>query len=85
MNTVFKALNDPIRREILSLLKESDKTAGELAEFFKIGKPTVSHHLDILRQADLVTSVKQGQFVVYSLSTTVLDEIIKWMYNLHQN
>ena len=84
MNTVFKALNDPIRREILTLLKKGDMTAGEIADHFKIGKPTLSHHLDLLRQADLVSSRKDGQFVVYSLSTTVLDEILQWMYQLSQ-
>ncbi len=84
MNTVFKALNDPIRREILTLLKKGDMTAGEIADHFQIGKPTLSHHLDLLRQADLVSSRKDGQFVVYSLSTTVLDEILQWMYQLSQ-
>ncbi|MBK8621818.1 MAG: winged helix-turn-helix transcriptional regulator [Saprospiraceae bacterium] len=84
MNTVFKALNDPIRREILTLLKKSDLTAGEIADHFQIGKPTLSHHLDLLRQADLVSSRKDGQFVIYSLSTTVLDEILQWMYQLSQ-
>jgi len=84
LNTVFKALNDPIRREILTLLKKSDLTAGEIADHFQIGKPTLSHHLDLLRQADLVSSRKDGQFVIYSLSTTVLDEILQWMYQLSQ-
>ena len=82
MNTIFKALNDPVRREILELLKKRDMTAGEIAEHFNIGKPTISHHLDLLRQADLVASRKQGQYVVYSLTTTVLDEILQWMWNL---
>jgi len=85
LNTVFKALNDPIRREILTLLKKGDMTAGEIADHFQIGKPTISHHLDLLRQADLVSSRKDGQFVVYSLSTTVLDEILQWMYQLSQH
>jgi ArsR family transcriptional regulator, arsenate/arsenite/antimonite-responsive transcriptional repressor len=85
LNTVFKALNDPIRREILTLLKKGDMTAGEIADHFQIGKPTLSHHLDLLRQADLVSSRKDGQFVVYSLSTTVLDEILQWMYQLSQH
>jgi DNA-binding transcriptional ArsR family regulator len=84
LNTVFKALNDPIRREILTLLKKGDMTAGEIADHFQIGKPTLSHHLDLLRQADLVSSRKDGQFVVYSLSTTVLDEILQWIYQLSQ-
>jgi ArsR family transcriptional regulator, arsenate/arsenite/antimonite-responsive transcriptional repressor len=82
MNDVFKALNDPIRREILTLLREKDRTAGEIADAFSVGKPTISHHLDLLRQANLVESVKNGQFVVYSLNTTVLDEIMKWFLEL---
>lgn len=82
MNDVFKALNDPIRRDILSLLRERDRTAGEIAEHFSVGKPTISHHLDLLRQANLVESTKNGQFVVYGLNTTVLDEIMKWFLAL---
>ena len=82
MNSVFKALNDPTRREILQLLQERDMTAGEIAEKFKISWPSVSHHLDLLKQAKLVTSEKDGQYVYYSLNTTVMDEIIKWMLQL---
>ena len=82
MNTLFKALNDPIRREILELLKEKDMSAGDIADHFKIGKPTISHHLDLLRQAELVTSEKQGQFIIYSINTTVLDEILQWIYQI---
>lgn len=78
MNLLFKALNDGTRREILELLKDSDKTAGEIADCFHISKPSISHHLDLLRQAGLVESVKQGQFIYYSLNTTVVDEIAKW-------
>lgn len=85
MNIVFKALNDPVRRNILNLLKEKDMTAGEIADHFEVGKPTISHHLDLLKQADLVSSKKEGQFIVYSLSTTVLDEVIQWMYNIVQH
>ncbi|WP_187263180.1 autorepressor SdpR family transcription factor [Pontibacter beigongshangensis] len=82
MNKVFKALNDQTRRDILRLLKEKDMTAGEIAEAFNITKPSISHHLDILSQAELVTSEKQGQFVIYSLSTTVLDDILNWLVTL---
>ena len=82
MNIVFKALNDPIRREILEILKEKDMTAGDISEQFDVGKPTISHHLDLLRQANLVTSEKDGQFVIYAINTTVLDEIMKWMLDL---
>ncbi|MCU0355576.1 MAG: autorepressor SdpR family transcription factor [Cytophagales bacterium] len=82
MNTVFKALNDPIRRAMLDLLREKDLTAGEIAERFPVGKPTISHHLDLLKQAGLVTAEKNGQFVYYSLNTTVLDEMLKWLLDL---
>jgi DNA-binding transcriptional ArsR family regulator len=78
MNAVFKALNDPTRREILELLKEKEMTAGEIAEKFSISWPSVSHHLDLLKQAKLVLSEKDGQYVHYSLNTTVVDEILKW-------
>lgn len=78
MNSLFKALNDKTRREILELLKKSDLTAGEIADQFKITKPSISHHLDLLKQAGLVQSAKEGQYVYYSLNTTVMDEIVKW-------
>jgi DNA-binding transcriptional ArsR family regulator len=78
MNLLFKALNDATRRDILELLKDGDKTAGEIAERFYISKPSISHHLDLLKQAGLVEAEKQGQFIYYSLNTTVVDEIAKW-------
>ena len=78
MNALFKALNDTTRREILEMLKDGDLTAGEIADRFHISKPSISHHLDLLRQAELVTSVKEGQFIYYSLNTTVMDEMLKW-------
>jgi DNA-binding transcriptional ArsR family regulator len=78
MNSLFKALNDPTRREILEMLKEKDLTAGEIADRFNISKPSISHHLDLLRQANLVTSIKEGQFILYSINTTVIDEILQW-------
>lgn len=78
MNLLFKALNDATRREILTLLKEGDKTAGEIADHFNLTKPSISHHLDLLKQAGLVEAEKQGQYVLYSLNTTVVDEIAQW-------
>jgi DNA-binding transcriptional ArsR family regulator len=78
MNSLFKALNDATRRDILELLKKKDMTAGEIAEQFDFSKPTISHHLDLLRQAGLVSSVKKGQFIYYSLNTTVIDEVVTW-------
>lgn len=82
MNSAFKALNDATRREILELLKEKDMTAGDIADHFDISKPSISHHLDILKQAELVEGVKKGQFITYSLNTTVVDEILKWILQL---
>ncbi|MEO6613563.1 MAG: autorepressor SdpR family transcription factor [Chitinophagaceae bacterium] len=79
MNIVFKALNDPTRREILELLQEKDLTAGEIAEQFHISFPSISHHLDLLKQAKLVMAEKEGQYVYYSLNTTVVDDILKWL------
>jgi ArsR family transcriptional regulator len=79
MNTLFKALNDQTRRDILELLKDKDMTAGDIADKFDISKPSISHHLDLLRQAGLVVSVKEGQFIYYSISTTVMDEMLKWV------
>ena len=79
MNIVFKALNDPTRREILELLQERDMTAGEIVEQFNISGPSISHHLDLLKQAKLVTAEKNGQFIYYTLNTTVVDEIMKWL------
>lgn len=85
MNKAFKALNDPTRREILELLKQADMSAGTIARHFDIGKPSISHHLDLLRQAGLVTSEKRGQFIIYTLNTTVIDELLSWMLTLKNN
>jgi len=79
MNTFFKALNDPTRREILELLNKGDLTAGEIADQFNMTKPSISHHLDLLKQAGLVVCVREGQFQKYSINTTVFDGIVKWM------
>lgn len=78
MNSVFKALNDPTRREILELLQQRDMTAGEIVDHFTISGPSISHHLDLLKQAGLVSAEKEGQYICYSLNTTVVDEIMKW-------
>ena len=78
MNIIFKALNDPTRREILELLQQRDMTAGEIVDQFNISGPSISHHLDLLKQAGLVLADKQGQYIYYSLNTTVVDEIMKW-------
>ncbi|MEM1123745.1 MAG: autorepressor SdpR family transcription factor [Bacteroidota bacterium] len=82
MNKVFKALNDKTRRSILQLLREDDLSAGEIAKHFNISKPSISHHLDLLKQANLVLTERVGQFIIYSINTTVLDEILEWLIKL---
>ena len=82
MNSLFKALNDETRRKIIELLKEKDMNAGEIAERFNISKPSISHHLDILKRAGLITSEKNGQFVEYSLNTSILEDLINWILTL---
>jgi DNA-binding transcriptional ArsR family regulator len=82
MNTLFKALNDPTRRQILDMLKKSDLTAGEIADAFDFSKPSISHHLDLLKRAGLIDATREGQFIRYSLDTTVLDEALQWLMNL---
>ncbi|WP_016988724.1 autorepressor SdpR family transcription factor [Flavobacterium sp. ACAM 123] len=79
MNAIFKALNDMTRREILELLKDKDLSAGEIANHFNISKPSISHHLDILKRADLITFEKNGQFMIYSINTTVMEDVLQWI------
>ena len=88
MGDAFKALADPTRRRILELLaqgetmlKERDMNAGEIAEKFDMTKPSVSHHLNILKAADLVSDERSGQNIVYSLNLTVFQELLKWFYD----
>lgn len=81
-NNGFKALSDPTRRKILQLLKERDLTAGEIAESFNISKPSISHHLNLLKQAGLVIDERQGQNIYYSLNTTVFQELMGFFLNL---
>ncbi len=80
-NNAFKALSDPTRRKILQLLKEKDLTAGEIADSFNISKPSISHHLNLLKQANLVMDERQGQNIYYSLNTTVFQEMLSFFLN----
>jgi DNA-binding transcriptional ArsR family regulator len=82
VNELFKALSDPTRREIIERLKVRDMSAGEIASYFNMTKPSISHHLNILKQADLVYSEKQGQNVIYSLNTTVFQEVMGWVLKM---
>ena len=75
----FRALNDPTRRDILDLLKDGAKTAGDLAAHFDMTGATVSHHLSILKEAELVTDDRRGKYIYYELNLSVLDEITGWI------
>ncbi|NOX85770.1 MAG: winged helix-turn-helix transcriptional regulator [Chlorobi bacterium] len=85
MNILFKALNDETRRKILELLKERDMNAGEIADQFNISKPSISHHLNLLERADLIMKEKKGQFIEYSINTTILDDLLTWILTLKKN
>lgn len=78
----FKALSDPTRREILSLLKQGRMTAGQIGEHFDTSGATVSHHLTILRQAGLIEDRKSGKYIYYELNTTVFQEVLSWIQTL---
>ncbi|ADG05019.1 autorepressor SdpR family transcription factor [Kyrpidia tusciae] len=82
MNDAFKALSDPTRRQILRLLRGGDLTAGEIADHFSLTKPSISHHLNVLKQAGLVTDERRGQQIIYSLHTTVLHDVMGWLLDV---
>lgn len=73
----FKAIADPTRREILNMLSKKDMNAGDIAEHFQMSKPAISKHLDILKNSDLISCEKQGQYVVYSINTTAVQNIYR--------
>ncbi|NLY70865.1 MAG: winged helix-turn-helix transcriptional regulator [Clostridiales bacterium] len=80
-NKTFKALSDQTRRKILVLLKDKDMNAGEIAEHFNISKPSISHHLNILKNANLILDERIGQNIYYSLNTTVFHEVLSFFLN----
>lgn len=82
MNDAFKALSDPTRRKILQLLAERDMTAGEIASCFDMTKPSVSHHLSILKNAGLVDDERRGQNIIYSLNTTIFQQLMQWFFDI---
>lgn len=82
LNPTFKALSDQTRRKILQLLKASDLTAGEIADQFNISKPSISHHLNLLKTANLVIDERRGQQIYYSLNTSVVEELLNWFLSL---
>jgi DNA-binding transcriptional ArsR family regulator len=81
VNNAFKALADPTRRKILELLSDKDLNAGEIADYFNISKPSISHHLSILKNAELISDERQGQNIIYSLNTTVFEDMVKWFFD----
>lgn len=81
-NSAFKALSDPTRRKILQLLREKDRTAGEIADQFQISKPSISHHLSQLKQAGLILDERSGQNIYYSLNMTVFQEVMSFFLDL---
>lgn len=82
MNETLKAISDPVRRDILSMLKEGRKSAGEISEKFNLTGATVSYHLAKLKSADLIVEEKHKNFIYYDLNTSVFEEVIKWIYTL---
>ena len=76
MSKAFKALSDETRREILQLLNKQDMSAGEISDHFEMSKPSISKHLDILRETGLISSEKKGQFVIYSINTSIIEEVL---------
>ena len=84
-NEVFKALSDPTRREILRLLGLGEMSAGQLTEKFDMTKPSMSHHFAVLKEADLITSRREGQQIIYTLNTTVVQDMLAWMMDFFRS
>ena len=78
----FKALSHPVRRAILDLLKMGSLSAGEIAEHFELTGATISHHLNILKKADLILETRQKNYIYYELNTSVLEDIVVWLAEL---
>ena len=78
----MKALSDPIRREILELLKAGRLSAGEISEKFSVSGAAVSKHLSVLKDADLIRDTREGKFIFYELNTSVLEEVMLWLTGL---
>ena len=78
----LKALSDPIRREILNLLKKGTMAAGEISEHFEVTDASISRHLSVLKEADLIRDHREGKFIYYELNTSVLEEIMLWVRDL---
>ena len=82
LNETLKAISDPVRRDILLMLKGGRKSAGEIAEHFNLTGATVSYHLAILKSADLICEEKYKNYIYYTLNTSVFEEVLTWIYQL---
>ncbi len=82
MQDTLKALADPIRREILNLLKSGRMSAGDIVEHFDVTGAAISRHLSVLKDADLIRDAREGKFIYYELNASVLEEIMLWITNL---
>ena len=82
IQNTLKALSDPIRREILDMLKSGRLSAGEIAEKFPVSGAAVSKHLSVLREADLIRDTREGKFIYYEINTSVLEEVMLWLVAL---
>ena len=82
MQKLLRALADPIRREILNLLKGGRMSAGEICDHFPVTAASISRHLSVLKEADLVRDTREGQFIFYDLNASVLEEILLWIADL---
>ena len=79
MQKTLKALSDPIRREILNLLKSGRMSAGDIAGHFPVTDASVSRHLSVLKEADLIRDTREGKFIFYDINTSVLEEVMLWL------
>ena len=82
LQETLKALSDPTRREILQMLRGGNKNAGEISEKFDITAAAVSRHLSVLKEADLIRDQREGKFIIYTLNTSVLEDVLFWVSNL---
>ncbi len=82
IQNTLKALSDPVRREILHLLRGGTMAAGEIAEHFDITAAAVSRHLSVLKESDLIRDKREGKFIYYELNASVLEEILLWIHDL---
>ena len=82
LQETLKALSDPTRRDILQMLRGGSKSAGEISDHFDITAAAISRHLSVLKDADLIRDQREGKFIIYTLNTSVLEDVMLWVNNL---